>query len=136
MTKEEKKLAMETMRRERQELLQAQWDENYQRLRESLSGETLEDAGRRGMAGKRDIKETCEHMDLFQYVYELKEVVKATEKMKLIDKAISEMTPEEQNARENRLASQKRAALSGEDLYLLSDDAYDAWVAGTLPKIV
>jgi hypothetical protein len=133
MTKEEKKLAMENLRRERQEILQNQWDENYEKLRESLSPEVLADAKMRGMDGKRDIKEKCEHMDLFQYVYEIKEVQKATERMKLIDKTISEMSPEEQDERLNRMAGQKRAALTDLDLYLVSEearsawDAYDAW---------
>ena len=90
-------------------------------IRLSICPEGLADATWRGM-------NTDELLP--QYVYEIKEVKKSTQRMKAIDKEISRMSPEQQEARDNRLAAQKRAALSGEDLYLLGNDAYDAWIAG------
>jgi septal ring factor EnvC (AmiA/AmiB activator) len=95
-------------------------------IRLSISPEDLADAERRGM-------NTDELLP--QYVYEIKEVKKATQRMRAVEKAISAMSLEQQEARDNRMAAQKRAALSGEDLYLLGNDAYDAWVAGALPSL-
>lgn len=94
-------------------------------IRLNMCSEGLADAERRGM-------NTDELLP--QYVYEIKEVRKATQRLKAIEKAISAMSPEQQDARDNRLAAQKRSALTGEDLYLLGNDAYDSWVAGTLPS--
>ena len=116
-----------TKKEARQRRAQRRKESVLSAIRTSISPEDLADAERRGM--------TSDEL-LPQYVYELKEVKKATQRLKAIDKAISAMSPEQQEARENRLAAQKRAALTGEDLYLLGDDAYDAWVAGTLPSIV
>lgn len=80
-------------------------------IRMSISSEELADAARREM-------NTDELLP--QYVYETKEVKKATQRMLAIDKTTSQMSPEQQEARENRLAAQKRASLTEEDLCLLS----------------
>src|ERR1019366_7935187 len=88
-----------------------------------MSIEELADAEARGMNTQEGIP---------QYLFEIKEVKRAAEKVLRIDKAILKMSPEEQTARDHRLDAQKRAALNDEDLYLLSDDAYDEWTSGVL----
>lgn len=141
MTREEKKYARQKLLQEQLDNLQAEWDDNFQRLTDSLSKEELADAeGRYGldpslhMNRRRDLRNPGvgrEHrIDLFQYVYEIEEVKKAHERMQLIDKAILELSPEKKLARENRLACQKRAALTEEDKYLL-DDAWGYSSVGT-----
>src|SRR5271157_2207430 len=110
----------------RQQRLQRRRESVFSSIRMSMTAEDLADIEMRGM-------NTDELLP--QYVQETKEVKNAEKRMDRIDKKILGMSPEEQNARESRLAAQKRAALSGEDLYFLSDDAYDSWVAGVLPSI-
>jgi len=116
-----------TKKERRQQRAQKRRESALLAIRTSISSEDLADAEIRGMNTDELIP---------QYVYEMKEVKKATQRMKAIDKAISQMSLEEQTARENRLAAQKRAALGEEDIYLLGDDAYDAWGSGVIPSIV
>ena len=114
-------------REARQRRAQKRREDVLSAIRLGICSEGLADATWRGM-------NTDELLP--QYVYEIKEVKKATQRMLAIDKAISKMSPEQQEARDNRLSAQKRSALAGEDLYLLGNDAYDAWTAGVTPSIV
>jgi hypothetical protein len=98
MTKEEKKEARKKLVQERREAKVAE-------LRLSLSPEALADA---------ESREMNTYFRLPLYVREIQEVKEAEERMVLIDKTISEMSPEEQNERDNRLAAQKRY-LTAED---------------------
>ena len=119
MNKEKKK-------EERQRRVREQKEAKMLKTIAEMSSVEITDAELRGMNTQDGIP---------QYLFEIKEVNEATKRMKLIDKAISEMSSDEQAARDHRLESQKRSALTDEDLYLLSDDAYDAWVSGVLPTI-
>jgi hypothetical protein len=119
MNKEKKKEA-------RQRRVREQKEAKLLKTITEMSSVEITDAELRGMNTQDGIP---------QYLFEIKEVNEATKRMKLIDKAISEMSSDEQSARDHRLESQKRSALNDEDLYLLSDDAYDAWVSGVLPTI-
>jgi hypothetical protein len=102
MTKEEKREIRHKFVQERRE---AQLSE----LRLSMSPEGLADA---------ELREMNTYDLLPIYVYETEEVRKATERMVLIDKEISEMSLKQQRARENRLAAQKRD-LTSEDYEML-----------------
>jgi hypothetical protein len=65
-----------------------------------LSPEQLEDCANRGMSqSSKDIK---------QYLWELKEVERATVRMKDIDAAIAALPMEEQLLRDGRLDNQRR----------------------------
>lgn len=44
-----------------------------------------------------------------QYLWEIKEVEKATKRMEAIDLAISELSPEDQQKRRNRIEAQRKA---------------------------
>ena len=83
----------------------------YNRALEILTEAQLEDCQRRGMAGSVE--------SMKQYLWEVMEVQKATERMKEIDAKIAALPLEERLRRDARLDSQRKAlitrGLSAED---------------------
>ena len=93
----------------RQRRSQKRKEASLSAMRRRLSPEDLADAERREMNTDELIS---------QYVTEIKEVSKADERLKKIDRAILGLSTERQRARENRLAVQKRE-LTREDIAML-----------------
>ena len=74
---------------------------NLEKALKMLTPEQRTDAGTREMLG--DVK------TVKAYLWELKEVEKATKRMKTIDLEILQLSPEKQRARQNRIEAQRKA---------------------------